>query len=190
MLLLNSVDHLVNAFLGSLVFVCYGARASSERMKPVSIYNSCLSHSTSLARALPRCEILFFSTFGISAYVWPSYSKQASQPGKRRGSANQSLFSHQNESTKKTYRNQSVHEPQRSNPRIQRISNNSATTYTEKAQTYRRSPLEDNRLMAGTLAVSESADRLSSLILEACEQLVELRDAEGLEKPFPARLRN
>jgi hypothetical protein len=44
--------------------------------------------------------------------------------------------------------------------------------------------------MAGTLAVSESADRLSSLILEACEQLVELRDAEGLEKPFPARLRN
>ena len=29
LLLTNSVDHLVNAFLGSLVFVCYGARAYS-----------------------------------------------------------------------------------------------------------------------------------------------------------------
>lgn len=43
--------------------------------------------------------------------------------------------------------------------------------------------------MAGTFAVSESADRLSSLVLEAREQLVELRDAEGLEEPFPAMLR-
>jgi hypothetical protein len=43
--------------------------------------------------------------------------------------------------------------------------------------------------MAGTFAVSESADCLSSLVLEACEQLVELGDAEGLEEPFPARLR-
>jgi hypothetical protein len=43
--------------------------------------------------------------------------------------------------------------------------------------------------MAGTFAVSESADRLSSLVLEACEQLVELRDAEGLEEPFPAKSR-
>lgn len=27
------------------------------------------SHSFSLSSALPRCEILFFSDFGISAYV-------------------------------------------------------------------------------------------------------------------------
>jgi hypothetical protein len=43
--------------------------------------------------------------------------------------------------------------------------------------------------MAGTFAVSESADGLGGLVLEACEQLVELRDAEGLEEPFSARLR-
>ena len=43
-------------------------------------YTSCFNHSTSFASALPRCEISFFSALGISAYVWPSYSKQASQP--------------------------------------------------------------------------------------------------------------
>lgn len=43
-------------------------------------YTSCFSHSVSFSSALPRCEILFFSALGISAYVWPSYSKHASQP--------------------------------------------------------------------------------------------------------------
>jgi len=43
--------------------------------------------------------------------------------------------------------------------------------------------------MAGTFAVSESADGLGGLVLEAGEQLVELLDAEGLEEPFPARWR-
>jgi hypothetical protein len=42
--------------------------------------------------------------------------------------------------------------------------------------------------MSGTLAVSESANRLGSLVLEAREQLVELRDAERLEEPFPAKI--
>lgn len=45
-----------------------------------SAYVSCFSHSTSFASAFPRCEITFFLSLGISAYVWPSYSKQASQP--------------------------------------------------------------------------------------------------------------
>jgi hypothetical protein len=162
---------------------------TNENSKLLSIYNSCLSHSTSLARALPRCEILFFSTFGISAYVWPSYSKQASQPGKRKEISKSVSFIPPKRVHEETYRNQSAHEPQQSNPKIQRISNISATTDTEKAQTYRCPSLEDNRLMAGTLAVSESADCLSSLVLEARKQLVELRDAEGLEEPFPAMLR-
>jgi len=56
-----------------------------------------------------------------------------------------------------------------------------------QSKTYRRPPLEDNRLMAGTFAVGESADRLGSLVLEAREQLVELLDAESLEEPFPTR---
>jgi hypothetical protein len=43
--------------------------------------------------------------------------------------------------------------------------------------------------MARTLTVSESADGLGGLVLEACEQLVELRDAERLEEPFAARSR-
>ena len=47
-----------------------------------SLYNTFCSHSTSFCKALPRCEILFFSDLGISAYVWPSYSKHASQPSK------------------------------------------------------------------------------------------------------------
>jgi hypothetical protein len=42
--------------------------------------------------------------------------------------------------------------------------------------------------MARTLTVSESADGLGGLVLETCEQLVELRYAEGLEEPFPARI--
>ena len=40
--------------------------------------------------------------------------------------------------------------------------------------------------MAGTFAVSESADGLGGLVLEAREQLVELRDTKGLEVPFSA----
>lgn len=44
------------------------------------LYTSCFNHSTSFSSAFPRCEILFFSALGISAYVWPSYSKHASQP--------------------------------------------------------------------------------------------------------------
>ena len=43
---------------------------------------------------------------------------------------------------------------------------------------YRRPSLEHNRLMAGTLTVGESAYRLSSLVLEARKQLVELLHAE------------
>ena len=42
--------------------------------------------------------------------------------------------------------------------------------------------------MAGTFAVSESANGLGGLVLEAREQLVELRDTKGLEEPFPTRL--
>jgi hypothetical protein len=38
------------------------------------------NHSFNLSKAFPRCETLFFSLFSISAYVWPSYSKQESQP--------------------------------------------------------------------------------------------------------------
>lgn len=38
------------------------------------------NHSFNLSSALPRCEILFFSLFSISAYVCPSYSKHESQP--------------------------------------------------------------------------------------------------------------
>lgn len=63
---------------------CVDFHASNyERNEATSplVYTSCFSHSTSFARARPRCEILFFSALGISAYVWPSYSKQASQPG-------------------------------------------------------------------------------------------------------------
>jgi hypothetical protein len=59
----------------------------------------------------------------------------------------------------------------------------------KSSKTYSCPPLENDRLMAGTFAVSESADCLGGLILETCEQLVELRDAEGLEEPFSARLR-
>ena len=40
------------------------------------------NHSLSFSSALPRWEILFFSSLAISAYVWPSggYSKAESQP--------------------------------------------------------------------------------------------------------------
>ena len=43
---------------------------------------------------------------------------------------------------------------------------------------YRCPSLEHNRLMAGTLTVGESAHCLSSLVLEARKQFVELLHAE------------
>jgi hypothetical protein len=52
------------------------------------------------------------------------------------------------------------------------------------SNTYRRPSLEHNRLMPRPLAVRESANRLGSLILKACEQLVELLNAQRLKKPF------
>lgn len=64
-----------------------GVRADDLEMED-GCYDTLLSsHSVSFARALPRCEILFFSALGISAYVWPSYSKHASQPGQSVSSA-------------------------------------------------------------------------------------------------------
>jgi hypothetical protein len=159
---------------------------SELKLKPPSIYNSCLSHSTSLARALPRCEILFFSTFGISAYVWPSYSKQASQPG--RNKIVSLRIRYLRVMHKASYRNQSAHEPQQLNPRIKQISKLATDTkMSPEKQTYRCPSLENDRLMAGTFAVSESADGLGGLVFEAGEELVELLDAEGLKEPFSAR---
>ena len=52
--------------------------------------------------------------------------------------------------------------------------------------TYRCPSLENNRLMAGTLTVGESAHCLSSLVLETSKQLVELLHAERLEEPLSA----
>jgi hypothetical protein len=59
----------------------YTQRLPINSLRNLVVHSVCLSsHSVNLANALPRCEILFFSTLGISAYVWPSYSKQASHP--------------------------------------------------------------------------------------------------------------
>lgn len=80
---------------------------------PVRPHTSCLSHSTSFASALPRCEILFFSTLGISAYVWPSYSKHASQPGER---ASQLSSCESDDWEISSYRSQSAHEQQQFYP--------------------------------------------------------------------------
>lgn len=56
----------------------------SSSLLPLSSYTLTFNHSTSLASALPRCEILFFSALSISAYVClPSYSNAESQPGMR-----------------------------------------------------------------------------------------------------------
>lgn len=61
-------------------------RGRRTRMIPCSCmveagsHTSCFNHSFSFSSARPRCEILFFSAIGISAYVWPSYSKHASHP--------------------------------------------------------------------------------------------------------------
>jgi hypothetical protein len=50
---------------------------------------------------------------------------------------------------------------------------------------YRCPSLEDNRLVARTFTVGESAHCLSSLVLEARKQFVELLDAQRLEEPLP-----
>jgi len=43
-------------------------------------FSCSLSQTLSFSRALPRWEILFFSSLGISAYVRPSYSNAESHP--------------------------------------------------------------------------------------------------------------
>jgi len=50
---------------------------------------------------------------------------------------------------------------------------------------YRRPALKHNGIVAGAFTVGESAHCLGSLVLEACEQFVELLHAKRLEEPFP-----
>lgn len=49
-----------------------------------------------------------------------------------------------------------------------------------------RPPLENQHLLPWTLAVSERADGLRALVVEAREELVEVLRGEGFEEPFPA----
>nr|POE56779.1 hypothetical protein CFP56_33751 [Quercus suber] len=66
--------------------VCIQATEVSREQN--AFQTSSFNQSTSFANALPRCEISFFASLGISAYVWPSYSKHASQPGNLSASKN------------------------------------------------------------------------------------------------------
>lgn len=52
--------------------------------------------------------------------------------------------------------------------------------------TYMCPSLEDEDVLSGTFAVSECAHGLGALVFEACEELVEVLGAEGLEEPFAA----
>lgn len=159
-------------------------RTSAARrvhVKVVRLYTSCLSHSTSFASALPRWEILFFSTLGISAYVWPSYSKHASQPKKDRVS----LCLAMGRGKRSSYRNQWAHEQLRFYPTL--AVSTLCCPGMSPSGTYRSSALEDNGLMARTFTVCECADCLSGLVVKACKQFVELLYAEGLEEPFSER---
>jgi hypothetical protein len=56
--------------------------------------------------------------------------------------------------------------------------------------TYGCPALEHNGLVTGSLAISEGAHRLSSLVFEACKQLMELLYTKRLEEPFPLRVEN
>jgi len=51
-------------------------------------------------------------------------------------------------------------------------------------KTYMSAPLKHNHLLPWTLAVSKGADGLRRLIIESCEELVEVSGSEGFEKPF------
>ena len=57
-------------------------------------YTSCFNHSFSFSSAFPRCEIWFFFSLAISAYVSPSYSKHASQPGITESVAPKTCWTH------------------------------------------------------------------------------------------------
>jgi hypothetical protein len=119
LLLTNSVDHLVNAFLGSLVFVCYGARATpNERMKTeTSIYLQLLleplnklSQSPAAVRNLVLLDLWHFRirlalVLEASVPTWITKENQQIDP-----------FASPKRVRERTYRNQSVHEPQQSNP--------------------------------------------------------------------------
>jgi len=145
-------------------------------------YTSCFSHSTSFANARPRCEILFFSSFGISAYVWPSYSKHASHPATR------SVLPYQhrpNETT--THQSLWVLSPARSYPTTthQRCTQRTHRRGSGRSEmTYIRPSLKHDRLVSRALTIRERANGLSGLVLEAREQLVELLHTEGLQEPF------
>jgi hypothetical protein len=130
LLLTNSVDHLVNAFLGSLVFVCYGARATpNERMKTeTSIYLQLLleplnklSQGPTAVRNLVLLHLWHFRirlalVLEASVPTWIAKENQQIDP-----------FASPKRVRERTYRNQSVHEPQQSNPKMQQISNSTKT---------------------------------------------------------------
>ena len=132
MLLTNSVDHLVNAFLGSLVFVCYGARAYStlngRTKRETSIYLQLLlepfnklSQGPTAVRNLVLLHLWHFRirlalVLEASVPTWITKENQQIDP-----------FASPKRVRERTYRNQSVHEPQQSSPKMQQISNSTKT---------------------------------------------------------------
>lgn len=150
----------------------------SDASTSQSVYTSCFSQSTSFASAFPRCEILFFSALGISAYVWPSYSKQASQP------AVLCQFIAPFNVDLSAYQSQSVLWPRRSCP----APTSASATPPENGPSYLRATLKNNRLMPRSLAIRKRANSLRRLVLEASQQFVELLHPKSLEKPLPAAI--
>ena len=139
-------------------------------------YSVCAwSHSVSLANALPRCEILFFSTLGISAYVWPSYSKQASHP------VVQISFFPLNKRT--------VDLPKSVGPRASTILPCRTSEYNFISGTWivesnLGSSLEDDGFVARAFRICKCAYGLGALVFEPGKKLVELLNTERFHEPF------
>jgi len=120
--------------------------------KTIRTQSTCsLSQALSFSSALPRWEILFFSSLGISAYVRPSYSNAESQPAHSSASASDQgvqsclpKFVCPRDGTNLPYQRLSVF--------------SLATPKKSSREIYLRSSLKGNRFLTWAFAVGKRCD--------------------------------
>ena len=135
-----------------------------------------LSHAFSLSSALPLWEILFFSTFGISAYVWPSYSNAESQPIKGQREFHQVRY--EKPLTEDSWSSRWYNLALKIMSTIFNIPRQMSGT------TYIGATLEEDRFMTWTLRIGKSCYGLGRFVFKASQHLVHAIRAKRLEEPF------
>jgi hypothetical protein len=140
-----------------------------------------LSHAFSLSSALPLWEILFFSAFGISAYVWPSYSNAESQPVK--GQRELHIICSEQPLTEDSWSSRWY------NLSLRRRSAMSHCIEMEVESVYISAALEEDRFMAWAFRIGKSGYGLGRFVFKPRKHPMHTIRAKGLEEPFATYMR-